>query len=53
VKAGDDGIPDDLKPAVAEMASTHPTQSYNWADRGRSPPGYVAGMGQAYALALT
>jgi uncharacterized protein (TIGR02594 family) len=53
MKAGENGISDALIADIAELAKTAPIQSYNWKDRGRSPPGYIAGMGAAYALALT
>jgi uncharacterized protein (TIGR02594 family) len=50
--SGDEGLPDELQQAIAELALKSPIQTFSWKDRGRSPPGYVAGMGQAYALAL-
>jgi len=50
---GSDGLDDELKKEIDELAITHPLQEYVWNDRGRSPSGYVAGMGQSFALALT
>jgi len=52
-ETGSDGIPPDLSQAITELAITHPIQQYVWDERGRSPSGYIAGMGQCYALALT
>jgi uncharacterized protein (TIGR02594 family) len=53
MEAGHAGISDALIADIAELAKTAPIQSYSWKDRGKSPPGYIAGMGQCYALALT
>jgi uncharacterized protein (TIGR02594 family) len=53
VKAGSEGLSDELMSEIDELARSHPIQSYDWKDRGSSPPGYISGMGQCYALALT
>jgi len=53
METGSDGISEETKRAITELALTHPIQKFVWEDRGRSPSGYIAGMGQAYALALT
>lgn len=50
---GDDGLGDELQQEINELAFTHPVQHYVWNDRGNSPSGYIAGMAQAYALALS
>jgi uncharacterized protein (TIGR02594 family) len=52
METGSDGIPETLQNAITELAITHPIQSFVWEDRGRSPSGYIAAMGQCYALAL-
>src|SRR4029077_11863853 len=46
---GTDGLDDHFQQTITEIALTHPLQHYNWDDRGRSPSGYVSGMGQAFA----
>jgi uncharacterized protein (TIGR02594 family) len=51
--AGSDGLTPELKAAIADLASRHPINDFDWEDRGHSPPGYAAGVGMAYALALT
>jgi uncharacterized protein (TIGR02594 family) len=53
METGNAGISEELQQAITELALTHPIQSYVWNDRGRSPSGYIAGLGQCYALALT
>lgn len=50
---GSDGLTDEVKAAIDDLAGRHPIDVYEWDDRGQSPPGYIAGMGMAYALALT
>src|SRR5262249_41994847 len=50
--AGDDGITDELAAAIDEIAADSPLQSFSWRDGGRAPPGYYAGMGKTYALAV-
>jgi len=52
METGSDGLSEELKHDITEMALEHPIQKFVWEDRGRSPSGYIAGMGQAYALAL-
>ena len=52
METGDDGLSDAHKHAIVELALTHPIQEKVWKDRGRSPSGYIAGMGQCFALAL-
>jgi uncharacterized protein (TIGR02594 family) len=52
METGSDGISEELKRSIIELALTHPIQHYVWEDRGRSPSGYIAGMGQCFALAL-
>lgn len=52
METGNDGLPDERKDAITKLALTHPIQHKIWEDRGRSPSGYIAGMGQVYALAL-
>ena len=52
LEAGSDGLSDERKHAIVELALTHPIQHYVWKDRGRSPSGYIAGIGQCFALAL-
>ena len=52
MEIGDDGISDALKQDITKLALTHPIQHFVWEDRGRSPSGYIAGIGQCYALAL-
>jgi len=52
METGSDGLSEELKHDITELALTHPIQSYVWEDRGRSPSGYIAGIGQCYALAL-
>ena len=51
--AGSDGIPDDLAEAIAELAGESELADYSWPGRGRPPPGYIPGMAQAFALAVT
>jgi len=53
METGSDGLSEETKRAITELALEHPIQKFVWEDRGRSPSGYIAGMGQAYALALT
>jgi uncharacterized protein (TIGR02594 family) len=53
MKTGSDGLTDEVKAAIDDVAGRHPIDVYEWNDRGSSPPGYIAGMGMAYALALT
>lgn len=51
--AGDDGIPAALASRIEALASgAVALQNFYWDDRGEAPPGYYAGMGQAFALAL-
>lgn len=50
---GDVGVPIDLAKQVAEMAAYSEIAEYNWPDRGSAPAGYIPGMAQAYALAVT
>jgi uncharacterized protein (TIGR02594 family) len=52
METGSDGLSDELKHDITELALTHPIQAYVWKDRGRSPSGYIAGMGQCFAIAL-
>lgn len=52
METGSDGLSDEMKHAIVELAITHPIQEKVWKDRGRSPSGYIAGMGQCYTLAL-
>jgi uncharacterized protein (TIGR02594 family) len=53
MKAGDDGLDEKLQAEISNLAESSKIQKHSWQDRGTSPPGYIAGMGQAYALALT
>jgi uncharacterized protein (TIGR02594 family) len=52
METGSDGLSDERKHAIVELAIEHPIQEKVWKDRGRSPSGYIAGMGQCFALAL-
>jgi hypothetical protein len=38
---------------ISEIARNSPLASYDWADRGQAPIGYIKGMAVAYAVALT
>ena len=49
---GNDGLDDALQQTITAIALKHPLQGYVWDDRGRSPSGYISGMGQVFALAL-
>jgi uncharacterized protein (TIGR02594 family) len=53
METGNDGLTDELKSAITELAITHPIHSFVWKERGRSPVGYIPGMGQCFALAGT
>jgi len=53
METGNDGISNERQEQIAEMVLEHPIQRHVWEDRGRSPSGYVAGMAQVFALALT
>jgi uncharacterized protein (TIGR02594 family) len=53
MKVGDVGLPEDIQAKISKLAGNSTIQSYSWKDRGKSPPGYIAGMGMAYASALT
>jgi uncharacterized protein (TIGR02594 family) len=53
METGSDGLSEALKHDITELAITHPIQEKVWKDRGRSPSGYIAGMGQCFALALS
>jgi hypothetical protein len=50
---GEDGLPEGMKVLIADVAHTSAINRFEWDDRGNSPPGYIAGMGMSFALALT
>jgi hypothetical protein len=50
---GWDGLSVQLKESIVMLGHRHPLQGYSWDDRGSSPPGYIAGMGCCFAVALT
>jgi uncharacterized protein (TIGR02594 family) len=49
---GTDDLDDDLQEEITGLALSHPIQKHSWDDRGRSPSGYISGMGQCFAIAL-
>jgi hypothetical protein len=49
---GWDGLSVRLKDSIVALGHRHPLQGYSWDDRGSSPPGYIAGMGCCFAVAL-
>jgi uncharacterized protein (TIGR02594 family) len=51
--AGGDGLPDKLAQDIIEMTKLHPARDIQWKDRGKAPNGYLAGLGQIYALVIT
>ena len=53
METGNDGISRERQEQIAELVIAHPIERYVWEDRGRSPVGYVAGIAQVFALALT
>jgi hypothetical protein len=53
MQSGWDGLSAKVKDSVIALGHSHPIQGYDWDDRGASPPGFIAGMGCAFALALT
>jgi len=53
METGNDGISPERQEQIAELVLEHPIQKFVWEDRGRSPSGYVAGVAQVFALALT
>lgn len=46
------GLSVQLEEAIVALGHRHPIANYEWDDRGSSPPGYIAGMGCCFALAL-
>ncbi len=50
--AGSDGLTPEDKQAITAAAKASTIQTYDWDDRGHSPPGYIAGMGMCFAMAL-
>jgi uncharacterized protein (TIGR02594 family) len=52
METGSDGLSEELQHSITVLAIEHPIQSHVWKDRGRSPSGYIAGMGRCFALAL-
>jgi hypothetical protein len=53
METGDDGISNERQEQINELVLGHPIQRHVWEDRCRSPSGYVAGMAQVFALALS
>jgi hypothetical protein len=51
LETGDDGLSAERQHEIAALALHHPLQRQVWTDRGKSPSGYIAGMGQCFALA--
>jgi uncharacterized protein (TIGR02594 family) len=53
LETGDDGLSEERQKEITRLALGHPVQHFVWEQRGRSPSGYIAGLGQCFALALT
>ena len=49
---GTSGLDPTLEDDIIKMAKASPIHSYSWRDRGRSPPGYIAGMACCFAVAM-
>jgi uncharacterized protein (TIGR02594 family) len=50
--AGYWGLPDELGAAIVAMVDGSALADYTWDERGKPPPGYLAGMCLAYAVAV-
>jgi uncharacterized protein (TIGR02594 family) len=51
-ESGNDGLEPHLQQEIIAMAVRSPANAISWKDRGRSPPGYLAGMALCFALAV-
>ena len=49
---GSSGVSDDLADQIVALAKASSLNEFSWPDRGRSPPGYLAGMALTYATAV-
>jgi uncharacterized protein (TIGR02594 family) len=49
---GDAGLDQDTIDAITQVAETSAIAGYNWKDRGRAPPGYIAGIACVYGLMI-
>lgn len=52
VREGGSGLEPQLEAEIVQLAKTSNINSHSWKDRGRSPPGYIAGMALSFALAM-
>jgi uncharacterized protein (TIGR02594 family) len=50
---GDDGLDEDIKDAIVEVAEQSEIAGYSWPGRGDAPIGYIAGMALCFALVVT
>ena len=51
VAAGTSGLSAALTQGIVDLATASPLAHYSWDDRGVAPPGYIAGVALAFALA--
>lgn len=52
VQAGSDRLDPAIKDQIVQLAKHSAINSYSWDERGRSPPGYIAGMACTFAVAV-
>jgi hypothetical protein len=53
MRAGDDGISDQLADDIDALVEGSDVDDISWPDRGQAPDGYIAGMAKTFALAVT
>jgi uncharacterized protein (TIGR02594 family) len=51
-KDGESGLSDTMIADIVELVDESPLLDYSWKDRGKAPPGYLAGMACSFALAV-